>query len=394
MSNLTFDTKLAADVIEQARAITPLLARKAQEHEDTVQISDEVSEVLRTMGAFKMAVPRRWGGLSLSCNAMANVAAELAKGCPSTAWVVGVMNSNAWLAVNTPDRVQEAVFGDEAPPICGVSNPPGTYSRINENYLINGRWGYGSGSHLAEWAYLQLVGPEGDDAVAVLRMSELEIDHNWLVAGMRATGSDTLVVKDRLVDETRFAAVSEIFGPERLNRRHFGEVTDYWTALPLLRAKAIGVLLGIAEGMLNAIVTKGVDRPLAQTSYVHKSDSHVFQAGIGEAAGLIATARILMNDTTNEIDAAACARMPLEQRRRSEIRVAGATAIKLLQQSVDQLMNLAGSSAFALSNPIQRFWRDFSVGSRHVALIPDVGFEVHGRELLGIEPNIVPPEGL
>ncbi len=390
MTDLAFDQRADEELVLQARALVPFLAGKAAQHEEAAEISDEAKAALLDMGALKMAVPRRWGGLGTSCRAMANVAAELARGCPSTAWVVGVMNSNAWLASNMPDRVQEEVFGEGAFPICGVSNPPGSYRQEGNNYLINGRWGYGSGSHLAEWAYLPVVGPNREDGVAMMRMSELTVDHTWKVAGMRATGSDTLVVKDGLVAETRFATMEEIFGPAGADRRHTGEVTDYWTPLPLLRAKAIGVLLGIAEGLLDSTVATCSDKPIAQTTYARKKDSHVFQADIGEAAGQILAARMLMDQTTRMIDDAACARAPLSTGQRSDIRVSGAIAIDLLQKAVDRLMNLAGSSAFNLANPIQRYWRDFSVGSRHAALAPGVGFEVHGRQLLGVDPNIVP----
>jgi alkylation response protein AidB-like acyl-CoA dehydrogenase len=390
MTDLAFDHRADEALVQRARDMVPFLASKAAQHEDAAEISDEAKAALLDMGALKMAVPRRWGGLGTSCRAMANVAAELAKGCPSTAWVVGVMNSNAWLASNMPDRVQEEVFGEGASPVCGVSNPPGSYRPEGNSYLINGRWGYGSGSHLAEWAYLPVVGPNREDGVAMMRMSELTVDHTWKVAGMRATGSDTLVVKDGLVAENRFATAEEMFGPASANRRHAGEVTDYWTPLPLLRAKAIGVLLGIAEGILETTISSCRDKPLAQTTYAHKKDSHVFQAGIGEAGGRISAARMLMDQTTRMIDDAACARQLLDVGQRSEIRVGGAIAIDLLQKAVDQLMNLAGSSAFTLANPIQRYWRDFSVGSRHAALSPGVGFEVHGRQLLGVDPNIVP----
>ncbi len=144
------------------------------------------------------------------------------------------------------------------------------------------------------------------------------------------------------------------------------------------------------EGLLDSTVATCSDKPIAQTTYARKKDSHVFQADIGEAAGQILAARMLMDQTTRMIDDAACARAPLSTGQRSDIRVSGAIAIDLLQKAVDRLMNLAGSSAFNLANPIQRYWRDFSVGSRHAALAPGVGFEVHGRQLLGVDPNIVP----
>ena len=63
--------------------------------------------------------------------------------------------------------------------------------------------------------------------------------------------------------------------------------------------------------------------------------------------------------------------------------------VDILTRTVEQLMSLSGSSSFATKMPAQRFWRDFSVGARHVIFNSDLGYEVLGRQVLGIEPNIV-----
>ena len=38
----------------------------------------------------------------------------------------------------------------------------------------------------------------------------------------------------------------------------------------------------------------------------------------------------------------------------------------LLHNSIEGIMYVSGSSAFSLSNPLQRYWRDVHVGLRHV----------------------------
>jgi len=50
-------------------------------------------------------------------------------------------------------------------------------------------------------------------------------------------------------------------------------------------------------------------------------------------------------------------------------------------------MNLYGASGYALCSSAQRYWRDFSIGARHGIFTIDVGYEIAGRHLLGIEPN-------
>ena len=81
----------------------------------------------------------------------------------------------------------------------------------------------------------------------------------------------------------------------------------------------------------------------------------------------------------------------LSERERAENKAGANYAIQILGQAVDSLMFVAGSGAFNNSNPAARYWRDFNMLARHFGNIPNVGFEVLGRSILGVTPNAVPP---
>jgi len=63
-------------------------------------------------------------------------------------------------------------------------------------------------------------------------------------------------------------------------------------------------------------------------------------------------------------------------------------AMELLRGAGERLMDVAGPGAFALSNPLQRFWRDLNVGTRHNALNSHLSLELYGRALTGRSSNI------
>jgi alkylation response protein AidB-like acyl-CoA dehydrogenase len=65
-------------------------------------------------------------------------------------------------------------------------------------------------------------------------------------------------------------------------------------------------------------------------------------------------------------------------------------ATDLLIKAVDKLMYVSGSSGFSENTPLQRYWRDLNVAARHAANVPNVGYEMYGRALMGVEPNIAP----
>jgi alkylation response protein AidB-like acyl-CoA dehydrogenase len=393
-----FDEAAATQLLAAARALRPLLEANAPRHEKDGELSPDVVAALVAGGFWKMAVPRRWGGLSLSANAMAQVAAELAKGDPATAWVIGVMNSAVWLTSLLPDATQREIFANGVPRVSSVGGPPGKAVSTEGGYIVNGRWGYGSGSHHADYIYCTITEPDGGTGPGgafIAPASELTIDRTWNVAGMQGSGSDTIVATDLFIPTQRVYLMSNGLAGNRMPGQVCnGEVTDCWPVFPLLRSKALGVLVGIAEAILEAVTEDGGARPILYTSYQHKIDSPVFRAGVGKAAAQIRAARHLMNNSTSLLDTAAIEGREATYQERGDSRGDAAMAVDLLMEAVDRLMNLAGSSSFALSNKTQRYWRDFSVGSRHAVLLPETGYEVAGGVLLGLAPdkNVVMPD--
>jgi 3-hydroxy-9,10-secoandrosta-1,3,5(10)-triene-9,17-dione monooxygenase len=68
-----------------------------------------------------------------------------------------------------------------------------------------------------------------------------------------------------------------------------------------------------------------------------------------------------------------------------------ALVVELLGTALDKIMFVGGSSAFARSNDLQRFWRDFNMAARHAIYLPDFGYEVYGALRLGLNQTAVPP---
>jgi alkylation response protein AidB-like acyl-CoA dehydrogenase len=87
-----------------------------------------------------------------------------------------------------------------------------------------------------------------------------------------------------------------------------------------------------------------------------------------------------------EIDETAQQR-PLDGFEKARIQADCGYAMSLLRRAAERLMDVAGPSGFALANPLQRFWRDLSFGSRHTALNTRLGLELYGRARLGLDSN-------
>ncbi len=378
-----------ADVlVDRAIALRPLLKAHAAEHEKMGELSEDVIDALDQADLFRMAAPRRNGGLCVAANVMARVAIELARGCPSTAWVVSVVNSNIWLASTATTAMQNRIFRNGVPRITGPGYGRGTIRREGGRHVVNGSWGYGSASHHAEWAMVYADDEDGCLNRIAIPMASLELEHSWQVAGMRATGSDTVVARDVAVEDDQFYRIAAVgtntggaIDDDSL------EPTDYW-AFPVHRAKSFGVLVGCAQGLLDTVVETR-ERPVVNSAITRRGDSAVWQARLGQAAAEIGVARLTMDAHTRFNDACALEGRAMTMEERSALRGEHAVVTDMLVATVERLMNLVGSSGYMDRNPAQRFWRDFSIAIRHGVYNTDVSYEAHGKHLLGVTPNIL-----
>ncbi|MGH1556476.1 hypothetical protein ACRAWF_46195 [Streptomyces sp. L7] len=101
-------------------------------------------------------------------------------------------------------------------------------------------------------------------------------------------------------------------------------------------------------------------------------------------ASLVDTAQLHALRAADDLDRAAAEARQLTVAERARIRMDTAVAAVRSREAVDRLVSVSGASTFALTNPLQRIWRDLGTASRHGVVNPDLGREIYGRSLLGI----------
>src|SRR5438128_631973 len=75
-------------MIARARDLIPVLRQRAPEAEAGRQIPAATIRDFLGAGFFRVIQPRRFGGHEFDIETMARVAIEIARGCPSSAWVL------------------------------------------------------------------------------------------------------------------------------------------------------------------------------------------------------------------------------------------------------------------------------------------------------------------
>ena len=98
-------------MIEAAVALRPLLREKQVETEAAGRILDEVNAACDAAGFYRALQPRRFGGYEFDLPTFAKVMIEVARGCPSTGWVVAFTAGHTHMFAKYPLATQAEAYG-------------------------------------------------------------------------------------------------------------------------------------------------------------------------------------------------------------------------------------------------------------------------------------------
>ena len=218
----------AEELIRRATELQPLLAKNAARTEADRRVPDENIEAIREAGLFRLMVPKRLGGYETTIRTKMEVSAALAEACGSTAWVTALTNVCAWIVGTMPDQAQQEIFGaDPDARVAGVlaAEPRHREGRRRLHRVRPVAVGVGQPARdVGRSAASSRSVPDGvpiDIGTVVMPMSELTIEDTWFVAGMKGTGSNTIVADRVFVPEHRYVSV-----PAAIDGHYRTEHTD------------------------------------------------------------------------------------------------------------------------------------------------------------------------
>jgi alkylation response protein AidB-like acyl-CoA dehydrogenase len=380
-------TEPDAEIIARATALVPLIREYAEKSSEDRRVVPEVVDAIEKAGLFKLLVPDRLGGLEANLRTAMECIAEVGRGDGSTAWAVALLNVCTWFSTTFSDEAQQDMFGTREAKACGIFSPPLKSERVEGGYIVSGRWAYSSGSFAATWATLGIgLDGEGDPrALAMIPAEAWTIEPTWFVAGMKGSGSDTIVVEDHFVPDHRIQRFTDLVE----GRFHTSHKSDEQNAnmafIPVAALILVGAQIGLArharERTLAGVPTKNV----AYTCYTNAKNSPTHQLQTAEAFTRFDQAELLMQRACADVDGAAAAGVQLDKPTRARVRMDTGVIGELVKDGIDKLMSVNGASSFADANVLSRVWRDSEIAGRHALVMPELGKEAYGRMLLGAD---------
>ncbi|MEU8709902.1 acyl-CoA dehydrogenase family protein [Streptomyces sp. NPDC048565] len=382
-------------LLDSLRAAAPAIREHGAETEERGRISGETLGLLDRAGAFRMAVPERFGGLDLPLARQAEAVEEIARACPATGWNMTVWLTGVVMAGLFPDRAQKEVFGGGAARVSLGFAPTGRLTPVDGGYRLTGRWSYNSGCHAADWDLLASVleRPDGgteeqeEEFFALVPLKELSVVDDWDVSAGRGTGSATVVAEQVFVPAHRLIPYEGALTGEtgerwnaRVPGRGYGAVAFIMT---LYSAMATGIARGAYELFLERVPGRGI----TYTSWEDQRQHPLTQQQVAAAANRIDAGSALTGRVVALLQERADAGVAPTDEEKAQARGRSAFAADLAKEAVELLYSMSGASVIKRSVPFQRYHRDLLGFSLHALAQVHTNLEVQGRVLLGLDPG-------
>ncbi|GGP64956.1 acyl-CoA dehydrogenase family protein [Saccharothrix coeruleofusca] len=380
----------ARAVLEAVRDSVPQLRENGLEADERRWIPEQNIDLLEKAGVFSLAVPRRFGGLDLPLPDQVAVLTEIARGCGSTSWSAVAWVSTAWMVTLYPDKTQEEVFAGGSVRVSGAFTPTGKAVPVESGYRLTGKWRFNTGCRGAHWDLLAALveHPDGseEEVFALVPMSDLTIADDWHVTGASGTGSSTTSAEDLFVPAHRVISGEVALTDGAPGRTPTAKGREY-SLITYVVAESVATYIGMAKAALEVFLERLPGRGLAYTSWTDQRQHPLTQHRVALAANKITAAETLSASFVELLQRRADAGEQPTIEERATVRGQAGTAIQLVKEAVQDLQTIAGASALSKYLPFQRYYRDLLALSTHGLMSPDMSLEVHGRVLVGLDPE-------
>ena len=386
--NLT--SQVTPDVlIQRARDLVPTLAARAQAASEARMIPAQTISDMQAAGFFEVLKPKKYGGFEMNPQVFYDIQMVLAEGCMSTAWVYGVVGVHNWQIALFDPRAAEDVWGsgDHSVLIASTYMPKGQVKPVDGGFQFSGRWGFSSGIAHCDWVFLGgLIFNEGQPPeyrTFLLPKKDFEVVDTWHTMGLKATGSNDIVVKDVFVPEYRTHKASDGFMGTNPGGKEF--TADLYK-LPFgqifVRAVSTAAIGGL-QGALNCFEDFGS----AHTGNMGAKTAEQVpaQMAVADTSVAIDEMKITLNRNFDALLQGIASNEPVSIKNRLLYRYQAALVVERCAKHAYQLHSACGGRGIFLDFPLVRFFMDILSARAHYANNPDIFGRNYGSVSLGKE---------
>jgi alkylation response protein AidB-like acyl-CoA dehydrogenase len=378
-----------ASLIDAAREIAPIIREHNEEAERERRLSQPVLKALRETGLLRMSTPRSLGGLETDPVTRALVVEEIGRHDSAAAWTLENPLDWAFFCARLPDEGVEEIYSGGADILIAAQfGRPLKATSTDGGYRISGRAPFVSNCYDADWisstVLVDVDEPAGDEPemrMVYFPSEECEIIDTWDVMGMRGTGSNDISVTDMYVPQSRTFPMVPDYEP---GSHYRGPLYR----LPLVGEAASGIptpMLGVARRALDEVTELTRTKAPVGSSGLLKERASA-QVQLGRAEAILRSGRLLLLDTLSDAWRRCVDGETHSLEQKAHLLLAMTHAMSSAVQAVELACSIAGTTAFRVTNPLERCFRDVQT-MRHHVFASEQRYGTFGQVCLGVPPD-------
>lgn len=364
----------------RAQALQPLISQYRQWGQQHRDLAPDLVAALHDAGLFRLYQPKRWGGAELDPREFWSIQAILAECCLSTAWVQGVLSVQSFLLALFPEQAQADVWGHDTTALVSSSfQPTGKVTAAGDGYTLSGHWTFSSGSSFAQWVLVgglvTVTGQPPQMALFLVPRSDYQLNDTWHTFGLRATGSNDVVIEEAFVPRHRV-----LFAGAGMVPNVTTNTLSALYQLPWLYVFTGGIAylgIGACRAALADFIAIAKTRRGIVTGKAVKEDPEVHrtiattQAAINRATALYHTHIAAMMQHIAQ-------RQPMADNQGVLQRVEMMGVMRELTRCVDAMRLLLGGRGVREDSPLTQHWLDMNAACAHPGNDPRAIEHVYG----------------
>jgi len=367
------------EAITAAHTLAPELSARAAEMDAARRLPADLAASMAKAGLFRAITPKSLGGMECSPSVFMEMLEALGMANASASWCAMIACTGTLAAAHLSPDVAREIFSAPEMIAAGIFAPLGKAIIDGDDYILKGRWPWGSGAANSDWVGLGAF-IEGEKGPRMLFMptDQVELLDTWHVAGLRGTGSGDIVAKDVRVPKA-YSMPSLFTTPQ--------ETGPLYTFPPfgLLGIGVASVALGNAQGALDDFYRLAMGKK-TQGSVRTLSQRPAVQSRYAQALASLRAARAYMADEIEQTWQQAKADGSQSVERRTALRLACTHMSRIAANVCREVYDMGGGAVLYEDSPIQRRFRDAHAITQHIVTAPG-SFELFGRVLFGEPTN-------
>jgi alkylation response protein AidB-like acyl-CoA dehydrogenase len=356
----------AADIIDNARALVPTVQARADEIAAARRLLDDLVAALREAGAFRMPMPRAWGGPEMTPAEQTEVVEILSAADPSTGWCVMIGSDAGFYSAFLDEGPAKELFDDLDVITAGWLVPAGRAEAVDGGYRVSGRWSFGSSCLHADVMVGGCLVYDGDDLrtgpnglpawrVAAAPAERWQILDTWHTTGLAGSGSNDYVAEDLFVPEEHTFSLVE--PPLR---------TGPLYAFPgMFFANTSGVPLGLARRAIDEVKAIAAEK-VVMPDMVPMRDVPRVRGHVATAEMTLGAARAFVYRTLDAVWARLQDHDDLGTDLRIELALSRVQAFRAAREVTQLMVDTVGTQAIFATSPLDRLLRDAITMSQHI----------------------------